>query len=335
MYSVFHDLLDSEISKIRSLGVQAVLESGQPIFNEGDMADYLYFIESGRVTLYIDKFNSRVEIQQAVSGDWFGEVATYSNGHRTASAVTTEKSLFLKIAGSDFQALLKQEAGLASKLRDIINARNCALVLEEKMVNAGSAGEHDLHYSIKGDPSLRESAMERPRYESVVDRNLTELAACFEDMLLNRTVHRIMIGFNNGEIRVSTLLDPYADEFHPALRLLDSSYVDRHFPIIDYSYKISIIRDLYQAISGHSFFGKLPEHLRHGFTDYFDRWKAVTPAEISRICKLIPTLRIISNYYARNITINIVKDAIHIQFNCDGTHIVNIRNYERFVEENL
>jgi len=37
----------------------------------------------------------------------------------------------------------------------------------------------------------------------------------------------------------------------------------------------------------------------------------------------------------RNLSINIVKDAIHMQFNCDGTHIVSTIGYERFLEENV
>ena len=88
---------------------------------------------------------------------------------------------------------------------------------------------------------------------------MPELVTCFEDLLLNRNVHRIMVGFNNGEIRLSTLLDPFCDEFHPALRLLDASYVERHFPRIEYQRKAEFIRSIYALIrEGATFLGSFP-----------------------------------------------------------------------------
>jgi hypothetical protein len=49
----------------------------------------------------------------------------------------------------------------------------------------------------------------------------------------------------------------------------------------------------------------------------------------------LPVLRRIQNFYLRNVTISIIRDAIHMQFNCDGTHIVSADDYTRFLEENL
>jgi hypothetical protein len=35
------------------------------------------------------------------------------------------------------------------------------------------------------------------------------------------------------------------------------------------------------------------------------------------------------------VTISAVRAAIHMQFNCDGTHIVSADDYQRFIEDNL
>jgi hypothetical protein len=335
MSSVFQNLQDSDIEKIRQLGARATFDANAQVFKEGDEADFLYFVDSGRVSLYIEKFNTRIEIQKAAAGDWFGEMAVYSGGQRTASAVAVENTSFLRILRDDFHRLLAEEPEIERKIRDVVNSRNLKLVLEEKMVSTDGVCDRDLHIGIKGDPSLRESAMERERYESVVDRNLPELVKCFEDLLLNRTVHRIQIGFNNGEIRMSTLLDPFSEEFHPAQRLLDPSYIDRHFPKVDYERKAGLIRKLYRTIGEEGFFAELPEHLQHGFGGYFKNWQPVSSAQISRTIAQLTTLRQIPNFYVRNLSISIVKDAIHMQFNCDGTHIVSARGYERFLEENI
>lgn len=335
MPDIFQDLLSTEVEMIRGLGTHVDFKANEQLFLEGDEADYLYFIESGGVSLYIDKFNTRIEIQRAEPGNWFGEMAVYSGGHRTASAVAVEDSRFLRVAKAAFHGILAEEPDIDGKLRDIVERRNLKLVIEEKMVDVNGVRDRDTHIGIKGDPSLRESAMERPRYVSVVDRFMPELVQCLEDLLLNRTVHRAMIGFNNGEIRLSTLLDPFSEEFHPVLRLLDASYVERHFPKIDYQRKTDIIRRIYRGIEDNDFFAELPTHLNHGFQDYFGNWEPVPPEQLSSTLAQLPQLRNIPDFYARNITVSILKNVIHMQFNCDGTHIVSARGYERFLKENL
>jgi hypothetical protein len=335
MASIFQDLSERDLSKVHQLVSDVEIAPEEVIFNEGDRADCLYYIESGTVSLYIEKFNSTQEIQEAGAGDWFGEVAVVTQGYRTASAKAKEATRLRKVSAADFHALLAQEPEINRVIQEIVKARNEKLVLEEKMLNVSGSCDRDMHVSIKGDASLRESAMERPRYQSVVDKNLEALTACFEDLLVNRTAHRIMVGFNNGEVRVSTVLDPFSEEFHPALRLLDTSYVERHFPKIDYDRKAGIIHRMYQAIGEDGFFKELPEHLKHGYASYFHNWQPLPVDEIPKIIAQLPRLRTISNFYARSATINIVKDAIQMQFNCDGSHIVSARAYERFVEENL
>lgn len=335
MASVFLDLLDSEVEKIRRLGTQVKFGSEEQIFQEGDVADFMYFVDWGQISLYIDKFNTKVPIRTASQGDWFGELAVYNGSRRTAAAMAAEPSGLLRVSKQDFHTMLGEEPAIEKKIREIVNSRNEKLVLEEKMVNMDSFHGNDMHIGIKGDPSLRESAMLRPRFESIVDRLMPELVTCFEDLLLNRNVHRIMVGFNNGEIRLSTLLDPFCEEHHPALRLLDGSYVERHFPKIDYARKGDIIRSIYKLISEDAFFGELPNHLGHGFSEYYSRWEPLAPEEISKTIRQLPLLRKIPDFYIRSLTMSILKNAIHMQFNCDGTHIVSIRGYERFLEENL
>ncbi len=333
--SLFENLREGDLGKIMARGKQASFKPGERIFTEGDEADYFYYVMSGRVSLFIDKFHTKEEIRLAQAGDWFGEMAMFNGNRRTANAASQEDATCLTVARPEFMELLDSEPDLREKILAIINRRNEELVLKEKLIDADGMSDQDTHISIKGDPSLRESAMLRERYESVVDRLLPELVVRFEDLLLNRSPHRIMIGFNNGEIRIATVLDPFCEEFHPVVRLLDESYVDRHFPKIDYAHKASLIRQIYQGIRADDFFAALPEYLHHGYDRYFSHWEPVPPEQIRQILSKLPTLRSIPNFYVRSATIGILKDAIHMQFNCDGTHIVSAHGYERFLRENL
>jgi hypothetical protein len=56
---------------------------------------------------------------------------------------------------------------------------------------------------------------------------------------------------------------------------------------------------------------------------------------VSRVIRQIPLLRQIPHFYVRGLTLGITRDAVHMQFNCDGTHIVSSRGYQRFLQENL
>lgn len=335
MDSLLQHLASEELDKIRSHGIRKTLQSGERIFSEGDAADYIYFIEDGRVSIFIEKFNSPQEIHSLGPSEWFGEMAVFFKDKRTACASAQEDTTVLSIPKTQFLALVRAEPTIADKINSMLARRNKELLLKEKLIDTmGIAGKH-LHIGIKGDPSLRESALTRERYQSVVDQVLPELVPHLEELLLRRCVYQMFVGFNSGEIRLCSIMDPFSEEFHPAKRLLDPGYLDRHFPEIDYDVKADIIRSLYRSLEDLPFFSRLPPALQDIFSDLYKTWQPVPPEYIARTISHLPILRGIQNYYVRNATISIIKDAIHMQFNCDGAHIVSSDDYERFLEENL
>lgn len=332
MESILSVLSQDEFQMIKALSRSLDCQAGERLFSEGDASNLIYFIDSGSVSIFIDKFNSREELEVMHAGSCFGEMAVFDNDRRTASAITLEASQFSVLSKEEFLAMMAKNPVISGKIRALLNKRNEELVLKEKLIDA--TGRH-MHIGIKGDPSLRESAMTRERHVSVVDKIMTQLVPRLEDMLLNRCVYQIYVGFNNGEVRVSTILDPFNEEFHPAIRMIDEAYVERHFPRIDYERKAGIIRGVYEAFSGNSYFAELAPHLKKGFARYFDNWQPASRDEIARIISSLPQLREIPSFYVRNITISIVKDAIHMQFNCDGAHIVSSSGYYSFLDEYL
>lgn len=335
MSSILSELTTDEFQKIRSFGSAHTFQMNHQLFTEGDTSDSIYFIESGKVSIYIDKFNSREELQILGAGMCFGEMAVFNNDTRTASAITLEETILNVISKDSFLKLMSTDKGISFKINDLLKMRNEELVLTEKLIDLTRMKDKNMHIGIKGDPSLRESAMTRERYVSVVDKILPQLVPKLEDMLLNRCVHKIFLGFNNGEVRVSTMLDPFSDEFHPAVRLIDDVYIERHFPGMNYDKKIEKIRMFYKMIQEDSYFDELPAHLNKGFTRYFDNWEPLSREQITRCVSRLHQLREIPDFYVRNITISMVKDAVHMQFNCDGAHIVSTYGYEKFLEDNL
>ena len=335
MTSFFQELSNEDLDKIKALAVKKTYPAGTRVFSEGDAADYLYFIDSGKVSIFIEKFNSKEEIQTLGAGEFFGEMAMFFNNTRTACAAAKEDTTFLSVAKKEFLSLMESERAIADKINKMLTQRNEELILREKLIDVTGLDIKHLHIGIKGDPSLRESAMTRERHESEVDKILPQLVPHLEDLLINRCAYQIYIGFNNGEIRISTILDPFSEEFHPAKRLLDQAYIDRHFPLVSFEEKAEVIRHLYQSLHQEQFFKKIPESLQNIFSKFYKDWRPVQAKDIARTLSSLTTLRAIPDYYVRNATISIIKDAIHMQFNCDGAHIVSAEDYERFLKENL
>ena len=209
------------------------------------------------------------------------------------------------------------------------------LVLRESIVSATGLNEGSLQIGIKGDPSLRETTLDRKRYESPVDKVMEPLMANLEELMLNRSCYRIFIGFNSGEIRTNSIFDPLRQEIHASEKLADRSYLDRHFPKVSFEDKIQAMRDIYGAIKSSKLFETVPGYWKSIFTKRHKTWDPMTRDEIHTIMSSIKIMRDLPDFYLRNITICIVQDLVRMQFNCDGTQIISAENYQKFIEDNM
>lgn len=329
------ELSCGDLEQIKTRAISREFNANDCIFTEGDEAEFVYFIESGKVSIFFQKFTATDEIHTLGPGQCFGEMAILTNEKRNASAHAVERTILLCLDRGSFQDLLQGNQFISERVKRLLSDRNEELILRETLISSAGLDGKDLHVSIKGDPSLRETALFRERYESVVDKHLLDLLPCLEDLLLNRCVYQVFIGFNSGEIRTISLLNPCCEEIHQISKLLDESYRNRHFPAIAYGQKADIIEQLYNGLKLSNWFQDLPDHLHKIWGHYYEGWEPVPEEEISKTIRNLPDLRNIQNYYLRNVTISVIRDAIHMQFNCDGTHIVSTEDYMRFLEENL
>ena len=209
------------------------------------------------------------------------------------------------------------------------------LVLRECILSATGLNEGSIQIGIKGDPSLRETSLERKKYESPVDRVMDQLVINLEELLINRSTYRVFIGFNSGEIRTQSIFDPLRQEIHEAEKLADRAYIDRHFPVISYADKIQAMRDIYQMIQKSKWFDKVPDFWKKIFLKRHQSWEPMTEEEVHRILSTLKLMRSLPDFYLRNITICIVQDMVRMQFNCDGTQIISAENYQKFLEQNI
>ena len=209
------------------------------------------------------------------------------------------------------------------------------LVLKESIVSAAGINSDNLQIGIRGDPSMRETTGERQRYTSNVDEHIDELLPQFEELLLNRSTYQLFVGFNNGEIRTSSVFDPLTQEIHTAEKIMDDAYLSRQFPEISYEDKIQLIKDIYDGLRASPIYQRMPGYWQNIMKKRRENWEPMEKHEILTIISTLKTLREMPTYYMRNISINILQSLVRIQFNCDGTQILDAENYNRFLEENL
>jgi len=334
-FSFFQDLSDKEITEIKSHSSTKQFKPGELIFAEGDSVDSFYIIDSGRVSIYVEKCGKEEPICILNQGDYFGEMAIFNQDTRTASALAYEDTRLLCVNKELFLSFIESHPELAKKINAILATRNEELHLKESLINATGIHSEKLHVSIKGDPSLRESAFTRNRYESVVDKLLPDLISTMKDLLINRCIYQIFLNFNSGEVRTRSIFDPFNEEIHTANKLVSKAYIDRHFPIINFEDKAAFIKRIYQEVGNDPLFNNQPEHLKKLFTSTYQNWSPVNQSEIESVINQLDDLRGLENFYLRNFGISLTRDAIRMQFNCDGTHFVSSEDYQRFLEENL
>ena len=95
----FADAPAQVIRDIAAAGAELHLVRGDVLFREGDVADSLYLMVSGRVAIVIANPIDHRETVVALmdGGDMFGEMATLDNGPRSAMARALEPSVVLSI----------------------------------------------------------------------------------------------------------------------------------------------------------------------------------------------------------------------------------------------
>jgi CRP/FNR family cyclic AMP-dependent transcriptional regulator len=136
---LFSAFSDTVLQRIAAAATQVRGERGFILFSEGDTAEDLFVVKSGRVAIgrrSIDGRESLVALMEA--GDLFGEMPLFDDGDRSASARALERSVVIRIPygpvrtalDEDPQLLWNVVALLATRLRVTDDALTDAMLLD-------------------------------------------------------------------------------------------------------------------------------------------------------------------------------------------------------------
>jgi MFS superfamily sulfate permease-like transporter len=117
---VFQELNEEEFAIIRDSLEKETYKEGQIIFKEGEPADAIFFIVKGSVDVMItvgDQQTSHTKRLQSLSiGSFFGEIALFQKGIRTATVMVSSDLICYKLSYDKFQTLMKGYSHLSVTL---------------------------------------------------------------------------------------------------------------------------------------------------------------------------------------------------------------------------
>jgi len=115
--SIFEGLSEEELAAIEAIAVTRNFPKNSVIINEGDMANAMYVVSSGKVRVYVSDEQGKEFILNTMGpGEYFGELSLLDDEKRSASVITTEKSAFSIIYKDEFAKALLNNPSLAMAL---------------------------------------------------------------------------------------------------------------------------------------------------------------------------------------------------------------------------
>ena len=323
------------LEKFLNISTQVKFNKDEVVFSEDDDGDAFYFIENGFFSITANKNQKIVHIKDLSDGDYFGEMALINHEKRSATVTAIEESSTCRIYKNDFEMLSSESPELITEIKKSILDRQHELFLREELIDSTGLDSESLHISFKGDASLRETALFRERYESKADERLPQLIKSLNEIIINRCAHQVMVNFNSGEIRTMSIFDPFREKIHLVEKFVEPAYIDRHFQSISYQDKTALVRKIYNFITKDPSFHKLTEDRKKMINQSLDNWKTIPQEKLEHMIERFAFLRNVESLYLRNVNISMIQDAVRLQFNCDGTHIIDSTNFDEFVEDNF
>src|SRR5215813_14215898 len=136
---VFAELPDAEIAALGAVASAEAKRAREYVFMEGDAADWLWLVHSGRIKIVRHSHTGRdVVLELLGPGEVFGGVAVLERREYPASAQATEPSVVLRIPREPLIALSERHPSLI---------REMALMMGRRL-----RGAHDSMTSLATDP---------------------------------------------------------------------------------------------------------------------------------------------------------------------------------------
>src|SRR5512140_3282077 len=117
--SLENDDLHALAHKLRDVNV----ESGHPVFAQGDEGDAMYVIEDGAVDIVAGSGKQKVILRSLIKRQYFGELSLLDGAPRSATAVASRDTHLFALDRDDFVAFIKKRPDAALSIMHEVGER--------------------------------------------------------------------------------------------------------------------------------------------------------------------------------------------------------------------
>lgn len=142
LFPVFAALSNSDLAHCIRLTQLMVVEADEFIIRRGDPADSIFFILSGSVKARLMVGYDEKVLAEIPAGEFFGEIAMFTNTARTADIIAREQTRLLRFSAEAFKKLMAENPGAAAPLLYNISTTMAGRILEtnNKLQNEVAGG---------------------------------------------------------------------------------------------------------------------------------------------------------------------------------------------------
>ena len=120
---ILHDVLPEKMAKIIQGGEEMGVSAGQTIFDQGALADALYFVIGGEVDIVLHQDDGEKTIARLKEHATFGEVALLDDAPRSAEARAVLDTRLYKIPREVFDEFMEESISTHDAVRSLADSR--------------------------------------------------------------------------------------------------------------------------------------------------------------------------------------------------------------------
>ncbi len=113
----------AELDALGATLVPVDFAAGDTLMRQGEVGDDLFFVESGRLTIQVDREDQMPFSRRVTAPTTVGEMALVTRAPRTATVVAAEPTRAFRLAKGDFDALMAAHPRLADVLTRLVGER--------------------------------------------------------------------------------------------------------------------------------------------------------------------------------------------------------------------
>lgn len=134
-HALFDGVSEAALDALESVSTLKPVSGGENLVMQGDDADALYFVESGRFRVVVNKVHIVAYIE---AGEAVGELAFFAGGKRTADVIATRDSVVLEVSRKAFDDIAHDHPELTEAMLKLVSERLVVATARTASVSTGT-----------------------------------------------------------------------------------------------------------------------------------------------------------------------------------------------------